>query len=310
MEIFFGLNKLKRITRPVVALGVFDGVHRGHRLILKSTVRKALDIGGTSVVVTFWPHPQKKESLYSLFHRLRLIAELGIEICIVIRFDRAFSAMPAEEFVRSVLVDRISAAYVYVGENFRFGRGARGGRVLLGRLALKYGFKVRLFGVLKIKDLKISSTLIRKMIVAGDLERARIFLGRRVSVLGTVIRGKAVGRRIGFPTANIDPHHEVTPPSGIYAVRVIFEGGRYGGVCYIGIKPEFSGRRILKISGYNGRTIEVYIFDFNKNIYNKDIEIQFIAKLRDEARFESPLSLAAQIKKDAVKARSLLARLR
>ena len=141
MKIIYGINNIGKISKPVVALGVFDGVHRGHRRILKSAVDKARAIGGTSAVLTFWPHPQKQGSLYSLEHRLRLIAESGIDVCIVVNFTRHFARIPAEDFIKDILADKIGAKYVYVGKNFRFGKKAQGGFALLRKMGGGFGFR-------------------------------------------------------------------------------------------------------------------------------------------------------------------------
>lgn len=299
MKVIYGINKIEKFRVPVVALGVFDGVHRGHKNILQAAVRKARFIKGTSVVLTFWPHPQKQESLYSLEHRLRLIAAIGIEVCVVINFNKSFAKTSAVDFVKNILGKSIGASFVFVGENFRFGKNAEGGLEVLSKLSKKYGFKLRAFKVLKIKNKPISSTYIRALIKEGDLELAQRLLTRPVSVLGTVVSGASIGRKLGYPTANIDPHHEVIPPSGVYAVKVFLGKKELSGICNIGYKPTFkTNSPTPKIH------IELHIFDFSKNIYGKYIEIQFIDKIRDEAKFSSPAALVEQIKKDIKTIRS------
>ncbi|MDD2679812.1 MAG: riboflavin biosynthesis protein RibF [Candidatus Omnitrophica bacterium] len=300
MKIIYGVNNIGKLKKPVVALGVFDGVHRGHRRILQAAAHKAYALGGTSVVLTFWPHPQKQESLYSLEHRLRLIAELGIDICIVINFTRHFSGMPAKSFIKDILADKIGAKYVYVGKNFRFGANAQGGFILLKKMGGDYGFKAQGIKIIKVKGLAISSTLIRGLIRKGDIRGAEKLLGRPVSILGTVIKGTAVGRILGFPTANINPHHEVIPAAGIYAVRIIFNGNKLKGACYIGKRPtlETKNRRVH---------VEVHIFNFKKNIYGKYLELQFVQRIRPDRKFSSLALLTAQIKKDILICRKPLA---
>ena len=300
MKIIYGVNNIGKIRKPVVALGVFDGVHRGHRRILKAAAHKAQAIAGTSVVLTFWPHPQKQASLYSLEHRLRLIAELGIDICIVINFTRRFAGIPAEDFIKNILAEKIGAKYVYVGKDFRFGRKAQGDFNLLQKIGEDYGFQARGINIIKVKGRPISSTLIRKLIRRGDIRQAEKLLSRRVSILGTVIRGTAVGRILGFPTANINPHHEVIPAAGIYAARIIFNGDRLKGACYIGNRPT------LELKNKKAH-IEAHIFNFKKNIYGKYLEIQFIKRIRPDRKFSSLKLLAGQIQKDAFICRRLLA---
>lgn len=299
MKVIYGINKITKFKKPVVALGVFDGVHRGHRQILKAVVDRARGIRGTGIVVTFWPHPQKEGSIYSLEHRLRLIAAVGIDICIVIKFNRRFSRIPAENFIRNILANKIGARYIYVGRNFRFGQEARGDFRLLEKLSRIYNFKAKAFDIIKINSLPISSTYIRKLITNGKLAAAEKLLSRPVSVLGTVIRGDSLASRLGFPTANIDPHHEILPPSGIYVILAIFNQKKFKGVCYIGTKPTFKTQS-AKRKAHSAKHVEVHIFNFKKNIYGEYLEIQFVKKIRNDKKFSSQESLACQIKKDIV----------
>lgn len=297
MKVIYGLKKIRKFKKPVVALGVFDGVHRGHRIILKSAVKKARSIRGTSVVLTFSPHPQKEESLYSLEHRLRLIGELGIDVSIVINFNQKFAGISAENFIKNILIRRIGIGYIYVGKNFKFGKNAQGDSKLLKKLSRIYNFKLRVFEVIRINNRSISSTYIRKLIKKGNLKAAQRLLMRPVSVLGTVIKGVSLATKLGFPTANIDPHHEVLLPCGVYAVKIIFEHQKLNGVCNIGTKPTFRTQ--------DGKYIEVYIFNFKKNIYGRYLEIQFAKKIRDEKKFASAFSLVKQIKKDIIRSKAL-----
>ncbi len=307
MKIILGVAKIRRIPKAVVALGVFDGVHRAHREILEYAAREARRIKGKSVAVTFWPHPQQEASLYSLKHRLKLIEETGVDTSIVISFNRPFAGISAENFVKNILVKRIGAQCVCCGKNFRFGKGAKGNFNLLKRLAHKYHFKLKAFEVLRTKHLPISSTSIRRAISRGDFKTAKVLLLRPVSVLGTVIRGSSLAKRLGFPTANINPHHEVLPPSGVYAVKIIFQRKTFKGICYIGSKPTFKPHIAYRISHIaKERHIEVHIFNFKRRIYGKDLEIQFIRKIRNEKKFASLARLACQIKKDVFLAKKLL----
>ena len=297
MKTIYGISEIRKFRKPVVALGVFDGLHLGHRRILKAVAGKAKGIKGTSIVVTFWPHPQKEGSIYSLEHRLRLISEVGMDICIVIRFNKRFSQVPAEDFIRDILVNKIGAQYIYVGINFRFGKQARGDFKTLDKLSHMYNFKLKAFDIIKINNQAISSTYIRRLIAKGKLSAAGKLLSRPVSVLGTVVRGTSLAAKLGFPTANIDPHHEVLPPPGIYAVSVIFNNKEFKGACYIGKRPTF---RIEE-----QKHIEVHIFNFKKNIYGKYLEIRFIKKIRNDRKFTSQDSLARQVKKDIAQTRRI-----
>lgn len=287
------------MRRPVVALGVFDGLHLGHRNILRAVVKKAAQIKGTSLVLTFFPHPQGKESLYSLEHRLRLIAELGVDVCLVVNFSHSFAKISAQDFIVKILVNKIKARFVYVGKNFRFGKQASGDCRLLVKESKRHKFRVKIFEIVKAGVLPISSTAIRRLIKTSKIKEADRLLGRRVSVLGTVIKGSRLGRLLGVPTANIKAHHEVIPPPGIYAVQVIFSKKKYSGVCYIGKRPT------LHIKEKTLR-IEVHILDFHKNIYGKLLEIQFIKLIRLDRKFASLRDLSLQIQKDIIFCRKIL----
>lgn len=299
MVIINGIDKIKKYPKAVVALGVFDGVHCGHRNILEDTVKLAAKIKGTSIAVTFFPHPQDKQSLYSLEHRLRLIAELGVDVCIVINFSSSFENIEAGDFIARILVKKIGASFICVGRNFRFGKGAAGDCRLLKESSKRYNFKLKLFNVVKSAGLAISSTVIRKLIKSSKIKKAELLLGRRVSILGMVIRGTRLGRLLGFPTANINPHHEVIPACGVYAAQIIFCGKTYDGICYIGRRPT------LPIK-HGSIHVEVHIFGFHKNIYGKALEIQFIKMIRPDRKFASLKNLTQQIQKDIISCRKIL----
>jgi riboflavin kinase/FMN adenylyltransferase len=304
MKIIYGVRKIKRYPRPVVALGVFDGVHRGHRLVLSQAVKKARDIQGTSIAVTFSPHPQNQRSIYSLAHRLRILAELGCDVCVVINFTRAFAKSSADDFIKNILAEKLGSLHIYIGKNFRFGKGASGNSRLLKRYAPAYGYRVKALAVKKIHGRNISSTLIRSLIAAGRLTSAQQLLSRRVSVFGTVVKGISLATRIGFSTANIDPHHEVVPPPGVYLVDVVLGSKKLRGICNIGFRPAFVRQR----SAETDPRIEVHIFNFRGDIYGKDMEVQFIKFMRPEKKFTSLRHLAAQIKKDVQTAKKYFSR--
>jgi riboflavin kinase / FMN adenylyltransferase len=300
MRVVYGLEKLGRYKRPVVALGVFDGVHRAHRRIILAAAKKARQIKGTSIVLTFWPHPQKQGSLYSLEHRLRLLSELGVEVAVVVPFKRAFSRLPAARFIDEILAGRLNAGYIYVGRNFRFGQGARGDYRLLEKKAAAQHYRLKVFSIIRHKGAAISSTVLRNLISRGRLSQARELLLRPVSVLGTVIHGASVGAILGFPTANINPHHEVLPPDGIYATRVLLGKKKYCGACYIGTKPTL--KKVPR------RSIEVYILNFGKKIYGQTIEVQFLKKLRPDKKFPSLSALTRQVNIDISRVKRFIPR--
>jgi len=245
---------MKKISYPtVVTIGIFDGVHKGHQAILKKVTREAGKSNLKSVVVTFDPHPVKVLSpgakipfIMSLEHRIRLIKKMGVDDCLIIKFTKEFSALSPEDFIKKVLIDKINLRVLVTGGNFLFGFKEKGGSRLLKKLSRIYNFKFYGIPPLKIRGKYISSTRIRKAIETGDLDLASELLGRPVTILGTVVKGKRLGRKIGFPTANIDPHHESIPPSGVYSVNAELDKKNYSG--------------ILNISTH--KIIEVHIFNF------------------------------------------------
>jgi len=296
MRVIRGNNYFKFTGKSVIAIGVFDGVHKVHRLIVSSAVNYARRIGARIIVLTFWPHPHGQASLNSLNHRLRLLEDLGVDVCVVIRFNRKFARISAENFVKNILLKRLNARAIFIGDNFRFGKDSRGDAALLENLSRIYGFRLTVFKVIKTGRFPVSSTLIRGFISAGKLKEAEKLLLRPVSVLGTVIKGKSLAAELGFPTANIEADHEILPPAGIYAVRIILARRIYAGLCYIGKSPTF-------FRSNKKQSIEVHIFDFKKNIYGRDLEIQFLRRIRAEKKFAGYPELVKQIKKDIIKAK-------
>ncbi|MDD5136321.1 MAG: bifunctional riboflavin kinase/FAD synthetase [Candidatus Omnitrophica bacterium] len=309
MKVINGLRHLRRQSKgSVVTIGVFDGVHAGHRKIIKEAVAAAKKTGLTSVVITFDPHPSRvlkpgyhAPSLISLRHREKLIEELGPEILLVAKFTKAFSKMPPGEFIRKILAGKLRMRRMCVGENFSFGRGAGGGAGILRRLARMYGYKVAFVKPVKIGGRIVSSSLIRKLTLEGRLADAARLLGRPVSVLGTVVKGSGIARGLGCPTANINPHHEVIPPRGVYAVTARFvrearraqsNKGKFRGILNIGFRPTFYSSRDEE------PTVEVHLFGFKGDLYGRDIEVYFIKKIRDEVKFRSGDALVEQIKRD------------
>ncbi|MDP2910979.1 MAG: bifunctional riboflavin kinase/FAD synthetase [Candidatus Omnitrophota bacterium] len=283
----------KTLYPTVVTIGIFDGVHKGHQAILKKAVKEAKKSRFKSVVITFNPHPVKVLNpvakiplLISLEHRIKLIKGAGIDDCRILKFTKAFSKMTAEEFIKKILIDKLNLKVLVAGENFLFGFKEKGDKGLLKKLSRIYNFKFYSIPPLKIDGDFVSSTRIRKAIERGDLRLASKLLGRPVTILGAVVKGKRIGRIIGFPTANIDPHHESIPPSGVYSVDIVLGEKLYRG--------------ILNISARN--IVEAHIFNFNKNIYGKDIKVIFKQKIREEKKFNSLEALQRQIHLDIQKA--------
>jgi len=292
------------MKKKILVIGIFDGVHIGHRRIISEAIREAKLRKTESVVITFDPHPLKVlkpgisvPSIVSASHRLRLICALGADICCVIRFTKKFARLTPEEFAKNILAEKFNASKVFVGENFVFGRNNSGNTALLKKLGAKYGFEVRTVPIVKVEGKAVSSTLVRSLIINGRLKEAAAMLGRPVSIYGTVVSGKKRGRLLGYPTANIDPHHEAIPPEGIYAVWVSCGGKRYGGALFIGKPSTFREEEPV---------IEVHIFDFHEFIYHENIEVIFVKRLRGARKFSDHDKLIAQIRRDDVRARKIL----
>ena len=293
----------------IVTIGVFDGVHIGHSAVIKEAVRQARSGGLKSIVVTFNPHPLKVlsgrksvSSLISLKHRIELVKILGVDRVFVVKFNKRMAGMSAEKFVADIIVKKLNAKGIVVGEDFCFGKNALSGVKELRDIAKRYHIKVKIIRHLKKHGRVVSSTAIRRLVVGGKIQEASLFLGRPFSILGTVVGGARLARSLGYPTANINPHHETMPPSGVYAVKVKFRKGTYKGVMNIGVRPTFYDH------GHDEEpSIEVHIFNFHKRIYGHDLEVVFIRQLRAEKKFKSIDSLIEQIKDDEAQARHILA---
>ncbi len=309
MKVIRGFKNLERpIKESVLTIGVFDGVHLGHKKIIKAVVSRARILRIKSVVLTFDPHPLKVLnrdacvlSLISLDHRIKLIDELGIDYLIVAKFTKSISSMEPSIFVKKILVNKLGLKEIYVGDNFYFGKGAGGDIKVLKKISGEFGFRVKIFKPVRSDGHIISSSLIRHLIINGKIRETSKFLGRPVSILGTVVKGRKIGRILGFPTANIDPHHEAIPPGGVYAVRVRFKNRLLKGVLNIGTRPTLC----VSPAAYEP-TIEVHIFDFNRQIYGQDLEIIFVKKIRDERRFKNKDKLISRIRLDSELVRRIL----
>jgi riboflavin kinase/FMN adenylyltransferase len=288
----------------VVSIGVFDGVHLGHQAILAANLDRARRLGARSTVVTFAGHPKKlllghePRTLTSLEHRLELFRRAGIEHTLALTFDEELRRLSAEDFAAEILVGRLGARAFVLGFDSKFGRDRRGGPELL----LQRGYDVEVVSQVLVGGRAVSSTAIREAVELGDLEGARRMLGRPVAVLGTVVPGERLGRELGFPTANLDLHHELHPPAGVYAglARLVGRPGEHLAVANIGVRPTLDthGSRAM---------VEVHLLDFAGDLYGAQLEFQFGTRLRSETRFESRAALAAQIARDVAAAREFLA---
>jgi riboflavin kinase/FMN adenylyltransferase len=308
MKVIYGIHDLSIAPKSsVVTIGVFDGVHAGHARVIGKAVARARSAGLKSVVITFDPHPEKTlgrrsgaPSLISLDHRIKLIKAMSADYIVVLHFSKALAGLSAISFAKEVLLEKAGAREAYVGENFYFGKGAKAGPYELKKLGAALGIKVIVVPTLKIGGYRASSSLIRTLISSGRLDTAAKFLGRPVSALGTVTAGANLARELGYPTANLNPHHEVIPPSGVYAVLVKYAGRTLKGVLNIGLRPTFYAPRDREPA------IEVHIFNFHKTIYGRDLEVFFIKKIRDEKKFSGKELLIERIKQDEKKALSIL----
>lgn len=291
----------------VISIGVFDGVHLGHQAILAANRSRAAGLGARSTVVTFQTHPKgtllgrAPRTLTSLEHRLELFRRAGVEHTLVLAFDAALRERSAEEFTRQTLVRDLGGRAFALGFDSKFGRDRRGTPELLHGM----GLDVEVVGKVEVGGRAVSSTAIREAVELGDLASAARMLGRRVSVLGTVVHGSRRGRELGFPTANLDLHHELHPPPGVWAGRAVVLGRdeRLQGlpaVANIGFRPTLAGQRSAE------PTLEVHLLDFQGDLYGCDLEFEFLAALRGERRFDGPGELAAQIARDVAEARRLL----
>lgn len=286
----------KKYPRPVVALGMFDGVHLGHAGVIRHAIETAKKINGTAIVFTFSNHPLSVIApdsaplmIGSKNLRREIFADMGVDVLIEIPFTKELSKKSPEEFLE-LLQDKISPAYVVTGPNYTFGRFGRGNGRLLLREAEHYGFKAEVCQAFTIDRKIVSSTRIRALIAAGDLASANQLLGRNFTYAGEVVNGDKRGRKIGFPTANLEiGDHRAMLPNGAYIVRVKVHDKFYNGIANIGDNPTFKVAR---------RRLEVFIDDFSENIYGEEIFVSFIGKLRDEKIFASVEELKVQLNED------------
>lgn len=307
MIVFTNEDKnIPKLPSLCLTLGTYDGIHLGHQKIIRRVVERARHIGGSSCVVTFDPHPRQilapdsaPDLLTSTKKKIELVEALGVDAVCLIRFTPEFAKIEARDFVKNFLIGTLHMKIIVEGYDWRFGKGRKGGVGLLREMGKDDGYEVEQVDGVSVDGQVISSTLIRELVLLGDLDVAAGYLGRRYSVTGNIVEGSRLGRTIGFPTANIEAHHEAIPPNGIYAVWVdLADGGRKQGTLNIGYRPTVTKEK--------KRTVEVHIMNFYQDIYHEEIEITFVEKLRDEKKFPSLDALTAQIKQDVEKARHVL----
>ena len=301
MQVHTDINSFKDVIRPVLTTGTFDGVHRGHRTILDRLIERARQEHGQSVLFTFHPHPRMVlfpgdndlKLLTTQQEKIGLLEAAGLDHLLVVPFSRTFSRLHAVDYVRDVLVGAIGVHAVVIGYDHRFGRNREGDLNLLHQLGEAYDFEVDEIPAKEVDHVKVSSTKVRNALREGDVHAANELLGYDYSLRGVVVKGDQLGRTIGYPTANIgavDPF-KLVPADGVYAVEVELKDDHHKGMLYIGERPTVKG-------GANARTIEVNIFDLDRDLYGEDITVRFMHRIRGDMHFDGMEGLKAQLDLD------------
>ena len=307
MELIRGLHNLQpRHQGCVATIGNFDGVHLGHQAVLGQLAEKADELCLPATVITFEPQPQEyfapekaPARLTKFREKLQALRRFSVDRLFCLSFNRHLAAMTADEFIQRVLVDGLGVRYLVVGDDFRFGHGRKGDFAALQAAGRQHGFDVVHMHTFEVKDVRVSSTRIRQALTAGDMPAAAQLLGRDYRMSGRVAHGAKLGRQLGYPTANIYLHRKVSPLQGIFVVEVFgITGEPLQGVASLGTRPTVDGSHVL---------LEVFLFDFNKEIYGEHLQVSFLHKLRDELRFDSLDALKEKIQQDVEEARAFFA---
>lgn len=309
MKLYTNLEHFKA-RKPVVTIGTFDGVHLGHQKVILRLQEFAKQHDGETIIFTFHTHPRLITSpnennlrlLTTLNEKIKLFEKYGIDHLIIYTFDKSFSELTYSEFVEKLLVDKIGTHCLVVGYDHKFGKNREGGFDYLKKCAEKFKFEIERLDALLVEEDSVSSTKIRNALQNGEIEKANHYLGYQFTLHGTVVEGKQLGRKLGFPTANIEASdkNKIIPGYGVYAVKVELNGAEYNGMLNIGTRPTFNNNA-------DNRSIEVNIFDFEGDIYGKEITLNFIGKIRDEKKFETMEMLVYQLEKDKIEALLILA---
>ncbi len=293
-----GIDNFSINSGSIITLGTFDGVHKGHQKILKKLIKEAKKLNLESIVLTFFPHPRTVlnpsfplKLINTINERTRLIEKSGIDTLITHPFDKNFSELSPEEFVKDILVNKLNIKKILIGYNHRFGKNRTAGIKDLKTFGIKYNFKVIEINVQEQNNVSISSTKIRNSIIQGNIKKAKSYLGYDLSLKGRVVKGNEIGRTIGFPTANleIEEDYKLIPKNGVYLISTILEKQIFFGMMNIGVKPTLEIEK---------ESIEVNLFDWGKDIYGEFIEVFILDYIRDETKFDSLIDLTDQIKID------------
>ena len=308
MKTLHSISQLTHLHGSIfLAIGVFDGVHLGHQAVISTSTSHAGSADGTPVVITFDPHPLKvlrprnaPHLLTATQHKIALIRDLGVEHLLVINFDKKFAATPPENFIEQLVTHARPLREICVGHEWSFGKDRRGNLDLLKKLGAQFDFDVVGIPPVKVNGAVVSSTAIRQAVEKGDFAKAAAMLGRDYTILGTVKAGDKLGKKLGYPTANLSAHSEQFPPNGVYLVEARIQGVFYHGVVNLGYRPTIS-------SGKSERVLEIYLLDFDRDIYGENVEVRFVRYLRPERKFDSLEALVRQIELDVRQARELCA---
>lgn len=300
MQLIRGLHNLKKHAGSVVTIGNFDGVHVGHDKIITKLVESAKTLGLPSVLISFAPTPQcffgrEQATLSNFKEKHQLLSKLGVDEHLLVYFNQAFSEIKAKDFVQQVLIDKLNIRHCLIGDDFRFGKNRQGDLALLQDLSKTKGFTVESTQSILCNDSRASSSKVRALLSQGDLVGAAQMLGREFSISGKIIHGQQKGRTIGFPTINIPIKRKISPILGVFATIVEIQGVAYQGVCNIGNRPTINGTKTL---------LEVFLFNFNQEIYGLEAKVVFKHKIREEEKFDSFEALKQQIGLDTQQAKA------
>lgn len=307
MRVFRELSGLPAFKNSVITIGTFDGVHKGHQKLIERIKTLSKQIGGESIIITFHPHPRivinpedkSLRLLNTIDEKVALLEKYGVDNVVIVPFSRDFSEQSASDYISNFLVENFHPKYIVIGYDHKFGKNRSGDYKLLEKMKAEYGYEMEEITKEMLDDIGISSTNIRNAISNGEIKLANELAGHNYTLSGTVVRGLQNGRKLGFPTANlqVNDEYKLVPKTGIYAVLVHHQGQKYKGMLSIGYNPTFDGK---------AQTIEVNILDFDRDIYGDSLTLEFIDYIRDEKKFDGVEALIEEIKNDEIKTRKIL----